>query len=809
MSKKLPKMLVGFLTLAALHASAADIDWRTMPMGVKHLSAKKAPANISAEQSWVNILTEDFSNATEGSEEIPDGTPITDDEYIVNDDYTIMQGWSGYGLYQAGGCLAIDGPGYGGFLNTPEISMKGLVRVSMRIKSLTRNCPVTLVLNRNGIANPKQIGAHDVVRIFDTDGWQNITFTVNNPYDDPAFMQFSRIHYRAEERGFLIDDISIDVLPDYIPPVTEVASGEFTTDGFGVRWVPSAFTDKYLVSLYEEVTTGDEDFSLIEDFSNWTANTNSQIDEFPVGWTLVSWPNHPNLVETDEGKSIAFGRHQEVLELPSGGGRIYDLSITFTNLLGSDPEAWGTVAGFEGWDGTQWQPITSFSTMGMDDGETFTMDLGKWEEEPADPYEMESNSFRGLYSKVRIVIESANYGAMLLVDKIEMKAFPNTVITKIVEDEVTIGNQKYYNGLRSDARYYVGVKAMTDSFISDETLHEAWGIATPTGLPVADVTPDSYTACWQQTSNAAAYLVTVFDAMRTDKDTNDFAILKEDFGGVSVGETDYNNPVDLGSKTEIVTLDEYTATKGWYGAGVIAVDGHIGCTACWFMPGMYAIMTPPLSLGANNGKYKVHLKVWGNEWSEINIASTTSVVTSQPFEESGIQNLVFEMEGGSYHDQIGIYTSDGQPFLIDEFEILQDLSEGELILNQIAAYEVVGEENCSRNIIHEAKPGMLRAYDVAAARVEFSRNVISDYSNPVVVDEAVNIESVDDGGNVTISKENGAVVINLPKESEVKIYNMAGNCIIKENAKVGITRFPLPSGIYVVKTENKVMKIIL
>lgn len=785
-----------------------SLEWKKSLPGENRRSVFKSVDKIS-EDGWVNVLTEDFSKCIAGSEEKRDSVMLQDEVYEISEEFTHSTWWSGYGMYQAGGCLAVDAPGYGGFLNTPEIPMKGLVRVSARLKSLDYTCPVTIVLNRGGIGMPSQVALQETPRFFDFDGWETVNYTFYNPYDEDVFVQFNRVHNSVERKGFLIDDICIDVQPDYIPAVSEIACGEFVNDGFGVRWMNSPFTDTYLVSLYEETTVGDGDRILKENFDSWCVDENGKLTDIPEGWTIQLRDFHPSLVETDRGKSLVFGRHDEMIEIPSYGGRIHELKISFTNWLGDDPQAWGTQANVYGWNGCDWILITNFGTFGMEDGEVFDLDLGAWEDE-TNPYQSEPNSFRGLYSKVKIEMESCNYGACLFINDIEMTSFADTQIRPVFENEEVIGNQKYYSGLSADMRYYVGVKAKTDKFVSDEIVCEAWGIPTPVGLPAADVTPNSYTAQWEATPNAAAYLLTTFDVVKIDSDIKDYSHISENFSDVEVGTSDYDNPVKLGGFSEYFMLDEYTSVAGWYGAGIVAVDGHIGCAGCWYLPGMYGLVSPTLSLGGNDGRYKVHLKIYGYQGSSIVVFSSTQSVASEPFEKEGMQEITLELTGGTYHDTLGFYTSDGQQFFIEEVRVTQDLMAGELILTPLKEYEIADGSTSLANIPHEAQSEMLRAYDIMAARIEFTRYALSDYSVPVVVESTDGVEAIKDNiSTVRIHTSGGCVIVDTAMPCHVAIFTADGRCVVSETGKCGRNYFPLNSGVYIVKVGDTNAKVVI
>ena len=75
------------------------------------------------------VLEEDFSLCTAGTPEKPDTmniAPGTNYVYEVDAAYTHQPHWSGYYVFQAGGCVAVSeydyyGYIYGGHISTPEV----------------------------------------------------------------------------------------------------------------------------------------------------------------------------------------------------------------------------------------------------------------------------------------------------------------------------------------------------------------------------------------------------------------------------------------------------------------------------------------------------------------------------------------------------------------------------------------------------------------------------------------------------------------------------------------------------------------
>ena len=104
-----------------------------VPLGMTH--GMKAPQAGDE----VEVLYEDFSKFTLGSESEPEATSLTGDGAdLIPDEYTLQPGWSGDGVYQAGGVayLGLASDGYPGFLNTPLMDLSadgGNARLTFRL----------------------------------------------------------------------------------------------------------------------------------------------------------------------------------------------------------------------------------------------------------------------------------------------------------------------------------------------------------------------------------------------------------------------------------------------------------------------------------------------------------------------------------------------------------------------------------------------------------------------------------------------------------------------------------------------------
>lgn len=86
------------------------------------------------------VLFEDFSKFTLGSEAAPDATSLTGDVAgYIPDEYTLQSGWAGDGVFQAGGVayLGLASDGYSGYVTTPSLNLAsdgGNAKLSFRLK---------------------------------------------------------------------------------------------------------------------------------------------------------------------------------------------------------------------------------------------------------------------------------------------------------------------------------------------------------------------------------------------------------------------------------------------------------------------------------------------------------------------------------------------------------------------------------------------------------------------------------------------------------------------------------------------------
>ena len=99
-------------------------------------------AIVVSESTPVVLINEDFSKFVEGAETAPTEQDLADESTgAIDAQYTQQAGWSGMGIFQAGGICAI-APVYnyyfyeGGYLNTPKGDYSGVITYSFRARLL-------------------------------------------------------------------------------------------------------------------------------------------------------------------------------------------------------------------------------------------------------------------------------------------------------------------------------------------------------------------------------------------------------------------------------------------------------------------------------------------------------------------------------------------------------------------------------------------------------------------------------------------------------------------------------------------------
>ena len=204
-----------------------------------------------ADVRYKELLKEDFSLFTAGSEESPSATTVNDAFQSIPSSKTLSPGWQGVEIYQAGG-MAYQGAG--GRLFTPDLNLSengGTFRVTFRMK-LAPNSPA-------GYANIVHSNISSYQGPDLTEEWQTITVEmsggVNNDYICIRGLSTATSASASTARVY-IDDILIEVPDPDVATPTSISYGDFDGTSFTATWHKVSGAQKYELQLYTMSTNG-------------------------------------------------------------------------------------------------------------------------------------------------------------------------------------------------------------------------------------------------------------------------------------------------------------------------------------------------------------------------------------------------------------------------------------------------------------------------------------------------------------------------------------------------------------------------
>lgn len=204
---------------------------------------KNATAQNSSEEDATK-LWEDFSRFTAGSEDNPDTTPVTDNTGTIDDSYTLQPGWSGGGIYQAGGTAYIGMfQGETGYITTPVVDVSGndgLFRISFRAKSLLSNGDMLTFLH----LCTEDMFAMSSVTFTLTNEWKAYSTTLTLGTANDYFQMWTN------SGEWLVDDIKIESGGTPAPVILPATN--FTGTSFTANWEPVDGAVEYLLSVFYE-----------------------------------------------------------------------------------------------------------------------------------------------------------------------------------------------------------------------------------------------------------------------------------------------------------------------------------------------------------------------------------------------------------------------------------------------------------------------------------------------------------------------------------------------------------------------------
>lgn len=232
-----------------------------------------AAALSAADSAYREILREDFSLFTAGSETRPSANPVCDNLQYIPETKTHTPGWQGVEIYQAGG-MAFQGGG--GRLFTPDLDLSqngGSFRVSFRMK-LASGSP-------EGYANVvhSKVDNHIAEKL--TTDWQTIVLELDGGIanDWLCIRGIDPVNPSSSKVKVLIDDIVVEV-PD--PDVTTpkgVTYDNFNGTSFTAYWHSVDRAEKYELQLFTYNRHGNPEYVVSDISTTRTQYSFSDLDE--------------------------------------------------------------------------------------------------------------------------------------------------------------------------------------------------------------------------------------------------------------------------------------------------------------------------------------------------------------------------------------------------------------------------------------------------------------------------------------------------------------------------------------------------
>ena len=497
-------------------------------------------AVVVSESTPVVLINEDFSKFVEGSETAPTEQDLADESTgAIDAQYTQQAGWSGMGIFQAGGICAI-APVYnyyfyeGGYLNTPKGDYSGVITYSFRARLQEGDQSKINVVMGEGY-NTIDSYAHTL-----TTDWQTYTGEFKKGTFDRCFIQFSA----GDEDKVLIDDIKIVRIKEIIPTPKSLEATDLMREGFTAHWESSERAKDYLLSVYSKrfpdgkaPKTVKETFDTVNCTDSLISSDNPQ---YPEGWVVDVVTHGTRHVYTDEGNynsasvALAFDATGDSIVTPLEDDPMDSFSFWGKTMLSGN----SSKIHAEYFNGVEWKDLGYSFASSLQTGRYIDLTSSL----PSDCY------------RVKIWFEQKNNGRVAI-DDISYSCMPVRENVYVFEDK-NVGSVTSYavEGLDEDLDYYYYVKASSENGVQSEPSDEiaVIGLVAPVVSAATDVTESSYTAHWEKTPKAEGYRVNNY-SVYTAREDEEYVVLEEDFSKVTTSATP-ENPDEFESSSLVILV---------------------------------------------------------------------------------------------------------------------------------------------------------------------------------------------------------------------------------------------------------------
>ncbi len=795
-TKRMAAIMLALFTSFSLSAQTANDEARPKSLNIgvykDQIQMQGHKNTLQARANREILVEEDFSLFTAGTEQNPDTSNVVIDPYSgnynLNPELMHMPGWIGHFVYQAGGCAYFD-DWYNAFIDTPEMNMTGSLHVSFKARIAHGNQQQAIVGICVNTVSPQPIA---MAGAWLTTEWQTFDFDFNNNMTDPTFLQ---INVYSQ---WYLDDVVISRSQQSTPVPIALEATNYTMNGFDANWHEAVGVQNYLLTVCkrefygpEEVYVEPESFESINNDGQWIDYNNPN---FPEGWTIKLQEGNRRQVTTDAHSgnvALCLDAVGDTIIMPSNGGHFLSSNIHM-RMLEYDPETDYTQLQFIAKRNGSWQRLGVYY---MDDIIHQAFD-GGW-----GTADMFVDVITNKYEEFGIVYTGEG-NAVWAIDDWDYTTSQACNIETVIEDQVIPATTTSYTLSNLDPAYdyHYYLKGYSTQFGNSEASNYIYcfGLCSPILTQPSNITDNSYTANWEVHPKADAYEVHNYAVFTANTYTNNATVFTENFNFVYNG-MGPDSPIadeNIGNHR----LDQYTYYKDWTGSGVILANGMMGAADNDYYYGR--IYTPEIALN-HATTFTVEGTVWGNANDRLSIiATTTGEENVVMFYETGFHtfNLEFETGPNSNRERLRIQTYRGEPFLLDNISVKQNLNAGDKYFGMLSWQRINDSEANSYTFNGLSSYGVQDfGFDVTAIHNAYgdeysSRNTyIKEVFVPVSVDENSN-------DLFTVYPNPASEKIIFSQEAEqATVYDIKGAEVLTLGHVTEINTNMLTNGLYLIK----------